>query len=99
MEDRRTAEEWKSFVTPALQCKLNDFHMMGYTKVTEKQLWDCLVHNVWKSNPKKRLHDIVHDIFHLSPNTYMNVLTLNAYQEDDLQASIAALANKNDESS
>ncbi len=96
LETQRTVQEWKSFVSPALDCKLDDFHLMGYTKVTKHELWACLEETVWKDNPTKRLYDVVQDIFHLNPNTYMNELTLRAYQEDDLEASIAALANDNE---
>ena len=44
------------------------------------KLWSCLEEKVWKGNPKKRLHEVIQDIFHLSPHTYMNFMTIEALQ-------------------
>ncbi|MBP1968774.1 hypothetical protein J2Z83_000868 [Virgibacillus natechei] len=91
MDMEQTINEWKPFVKPALDSKVNEFRVMGYSKATEEDIWNCLVQKVWKGNPNKRLHEIVQDVFHLGSNIYLSYLTVNAYQDDDLMASISAL--------
>lgn len=92
METLQTVEEWKEMLKPALESKVSEFQMMGYSKATSADVWDCLVKKVWKGNPEKRLYEVVQDIFHLDTTLYMSYLTVNAYQEEeDMLTSIAAL--------
>ncbi len=92
----RTVNEWKSDIYPVIESKVNEFLEMGYTKTTSEDIWTCLEQKVWKGNPTKKLHEVVQDIFHLSPDIYMSYLTLHAFQDDtDLMASIAALTDLN----
>ncbi|MYL33345.1 hypothetical protein GLW05_06990 [Pontibacillus yanchengensis] len=91
MEEEKTVVEWKKWIEPVLQSKVEEFHMMGYEKARKEEIWNCLIHKVWKGKPNKRLYEIVQDIFHLSVGTYMAYLTVQAYQNDDLLASIEAL--------
>lgn|SRR5690606_36787873 len=96
----KTVKEWKSYIIPALESKQSEFKLVGYTDVTQDEIWSCLEEKVWKGNPKKRLHEVIQDIFHLSPSTYMNFMTVNVLQieDDDLMTSIEALTNdKNNE--
>lgn len=94
MEIRKTVDTWKKELKPALESKAGEFRLMGYSRATEEDIWNCLVKKVWKGNPEKRLHEVVQDILHLSSNIYMSYLTVDAYQDDDLMASIAALTGK-----
>ncbi|MUK86999.1 hypothetical protein GMD78_01100 [Ornithinibacillus sp. L9] len=91
MELVKSVEEWKSLLYPVLESKALEFQMMGYSKATNEDIWDCLVKKVWKGNPSKRIHEVVQDVLHLGSNIYMSYITVNAYQDDDLMASIAAL--------
>ncbi|MDY0396846.1 post-transcriptional regulator [Virgibacillus halophilus] len=93
MESILPVKEWKSHVRPVLACKASEFKLMGYDNATQEDIWNCLSGKIWKGNPHKRLYEVVEDIFHLGTNVYMSYLTVNAYQEDDLEASIAALLN------
>lgn len=95
---KRTVEQWREMVGEVIDSKKDEFHFLGYTSVTPNDIWDCLLHNVWKGNPEKRLHEIVQDIFHLKPQTFMSYLTLQTYQDEDLLQSIEALT-KGEESS
>lgn len=95
METVKTVAEWKSLITPALESKSSEFKLLGYAQATREDVWNCLEKKVWKDNPAKRLYEVVQDIFHLGSNIYMSYLTLNAYQDDDLMASIAALTGEN----
>ncbi|MTW84178.1 hypothetical protein F3157_00645 [Virgibacillus dakarensis] len=91
METLRNVEEWKPMMKPALDSKTSEFKLLGYSQATNDDIWNCLVQKVWKGNPSKRLYEVAQDIFHLAANMYMSYLTLHAYQDDDLMASIAAL--------
>lgn len=87
----KTVSEWKPLIIPALESKTTEFRLQGYEEATNADVWRCLTERVWKGNPEKRLYEVVQDIFHLGSSTYMSYLTLNAYQEDNLMDSIAAL--------
>ncbi|WP_163970105.1 post-transcriptional regulator [Oceanobacillus halotolerans] len=100
MTRTKTVEEWRTTLQPALESKVNELQLMGYTQATKENVWNCLMKKVWRGNPTKRLHEVVQDIFHLSSNIYMSYLTVDTYQEtqnDDIMASIAALTNNDDE--
>ncbi|WP_068674453.1 post-transcriptional regulator [Oceanobacillus sp. Castelsardo] len=86
-----TVNEWKEQMKPILESKAFEFQSMGYSQVTTEEVWNCLVAKVWKGNPKKRMHEITQDIFHLGSNVYLSYLTVKSYENDDLMASIAAL--------
>ncbi|WP_042146126.1 post-transcriptional regulator [Paucisalibacillus sp. EB02] len=90
----KAVEAWKQELKPVLISKAEELQLMGYSKATHEDIWKCLVNKVWKGNPEKMLHEVVQDIFHLSSNIYMSYLTIDAYQDDDLMASIAALTGK-----
>ncbi|WP_026906315.1 post-transcriptional regulator [Paucisalibacillus globulus] len=94
MELVKAVESWKQELLPVLKSKAEELQLMGYPKATDEDIWMCLVKKVWKGNPEKRLYEVVQDIFHLSSNIYMSYLTIDAYQDDDLLASIAALTGK-----
>ncbi|QDP40717.1 post-transcriptional regulator [Radiobacillus deserti] len=92
MSTIKTIDEWKSSLLPVLDSKVNEFHLMGYSRASREDVWKCLSKKVWKGNPEKRLHEVVGDILHLSSAVYMSYLTVEAYQEDEgLLESIAAL--------
>ncbi|WP_181350549.1 post-transcriptional regulator [Thalassobacillus sp. CUG 92003] len=91
MEEYKYVSEWKSVLGPALQSKAEELMTMGYARATQEDVWNCLKKKVWKGDPEKRLHQVVQDIMHLSSNLYMSYLTVSAYQDDDLMASINAL--------
>lgn len=95
--EKKTAQEWRPYIIPAINSKLSEFKLIGYGDVNEDVLWRCLEEKVWKGNPKKRLHEIIQDIFHLQPSTYMNFLTVETLQDqdDDLLASIQAVMRLN----
>lgn len=97
MEVIKNVKEWKPDVLLALESKVNEFKLMGYAQASNENIWKCLEVKVWKGNPPKRLFEVIQDIFHLSSNIYMSYLTVNAYQDNDLMASINALTEGNQE--
>lgn len=97
LEIRKPVDEWKRDLRPAIESKVEELQMMGYPRATVEDVWKCLQKKVWKGNPDKRLHEVVQDILHLSSTIYMSYLTVDAYQayqDDDLMDSIAALTGK-----
>lgn len=98
MGAEQPVNEWRPIIKPVITSKVSEFLEMGYSKATSDDLWNCLEQRVWKGNPPKMLHEVVQDVFHLSPDVYMSYLTLHAFQDDtDLMASIAALTELNEE--
>ncbi|MFD2926080.1 post-transcriptional regulator [Halobacillus naozhouensis] len=94
MEVTKHVREWKDEVKPVLISKKEEFINMGYAEATVDDIWKCLEKKIWKKEVEKRLHEVVQDIFRLSTNQYISYLTVEAYQEEDLMASIQALSNE-----
>ncbi|WP_234982546.1 post-transcriptional regulator [Ornithinibacillus halophilus] len=94
----KTVDEWKPALLPALESKVDELQLLGYSKTSIDDVWKCLVEKVWKGNPSKRLFEVTQDILHLNTNIYMSYLTVSAYQDnEDLMASIAALTGDTEE--
>jgi hypothetical protein len=91
LETHQAVSKWKAAVKPALESKSDELRMLGYQEATGEDVWKCLEVKVWKGDPVMRVYEVVQDIFHLGSNIYMSYLTLDAYKDEDLMASIAAL--------
>ncbi|WP_153732651.1 post-transcriptional regulator [Sporosarcina obsidiansis] len=80
-------------VFPALESKKNEFHLYGYTVVTEKGLWDYLVQKKWrrKEISSMRSYEIVQDLFKLSPAQFMT------YTQTEAQRNSSAFPELSDE--
>ncbi|PLR93746.1 post-transcriptional regulator [Bacillus sp. T33-2] len=74
-------EQFYGKVKPALESKLEEFSMLGYGTVTEKELWDYLTKKKWKK-PKEDVHvyEIVADILSVQPGQFMNYATVEAFK-------------------
>ncbi|AMX82777.1 transcriptional regulator [Geobacillus subterraneus] len=77
---------------PALECKYDEFRLLGYTQVTIDGLWEYLCARKWKNAlAEKKLYELVSDILSLSPGEYMAFLTRRSYErqraagDDDLE--------------
>jgi len=94
--EKKTVQEWKEIVQPALTSKCDEFRLIGYQDISEDEIWNCLEEKVWKGNPVKRLYEVTADIFHLPSSTYMNYKRVGALKVDknDLMSSIEALNQK-----
>lgn len=91
MEIKQDVNKWKQAVFPFLDSKVGELKLMGYSQATREDVWKCLIEKVWKGNPEKRVHQIVHEIMHLKSSTYLSYLTVHSYENDDLMASITAI--------
>lgn len=65
-------------VSEVLESKMEEFHLLGYDAVTADDIWECVTSKYKKEWPM--FHQIVNDIYTLKATTFMNWLTLNAYQ-------------------
>ena len=58
----KTVEELYKRVSPALYSKVKEIKRMGYTLVTEKDVWNYLVDNDWKNRTNLEHYDLISDI-------------------------------------
>ncbi|MDL4841431.1 post-transcriptional regulator [Aquibacillus rhizosphaerae] len=94
----KRVSQWKVEMASVLESKVDEFKLMGYSRATGVDVWNCLTEKVWKGDPEKRLHEVVEDIFHLSSNKYMSYLTVQTYKDDTgLLESIAAITGSQKE--
>jgi hypothetical protein len=62
-----------------INSKVEEFHFLGYDRVTTDEIWDCLKKRKWKKyKEEKMLHQLVNDVLSLSPSEFMNYLTIEA---------------------
>lgn len=88
---KKQASKWKHEINDVLLGKVEEFQLLDYSKATSEDVWNCLMQKVWKGDPEKALHEVVQDIYHLSPGLYMTYLTQQSLMVDELQESIDAL--------
>ncbi|NNV05598.1 post-transcriptional regulator [Geobacillus sp. C56-T2] len=75
-------QRWREQLLPALECKYEEFRLLGYTHVTIDGLWECLWTRKWKGElADQKLHELVSDILSLSPGEYMAFVTRQSYQQ------------------
>ena len=69
----RSVEELYNRVLPALYSKRKEINSLGFKLVTEKDIWNYLVENEWKTKRNLELHDLINDIF------YVDNIKINDY--------------------
>jgi hypothetical protein len=78
-------EHFRIRVRPALGSKLDEFQLLGYDTISEKELWDYLIRKKWKKmNSEKKLFEIVQDILSIKVSDYMSFATIEAYKSQEL---------------
>ena len=76
MDDKiefKSLKELYERVKPALYSKQKEVRRLGLKYVTEKDIWNYLVENVWKTKENLELHELISDIL------YANNYDLNEY--------------------
>ena len=74
-------EVYREQLQIVLDSKVEEFHMLGYERVTLEDVWKCLKDKKWKKvGPDVRLYELVNDVLTLTASDYMTYLTLKAYQ-------------------
>ena len=67
MEDKiefKSLKELYERVKPALYSKLKETKRLGLKYVSETDIWNYLVENVWKSKENLELHELINDILY-----------------------------------
>ncbi|ERN54998.1 MULTISPECIES: post-transcriptional regulator [Alkalihalophilus] len=79
--DKQQFESWRYDVQPALSSKVDEFHFLGYERVTEDQVWACLMYRLRKQKEFIHLHAFVQAILSLKVQDYMTWVTKESYRE------------------
>ena len=70
---------------PALQSKMNEFHLYGYTTVTVEDIWIYCVRKVWRKKDVSdmRNYEITNDILQILPAAFMTYTQIEAQRNSD----------------
>lgn len=64
-----------------IDSKVEEFRVLGYDRVTTKDVWECLKVKKWrKVDQELKLFQLVNDVLSLSTSDYMTYLTMQAYK-------------------
>ena len=75
----KSAKELYDRVLPALYSKVKEVRNLGFKYITEKDIWNYLVNNTWKTKRNLQLHDLISDIL------YADNYKLNDYVMDKIK--------------
>lgn len=87
-------KKYGQMLIPAIETKLNEFKMMGYPTIKEKDIWEYLNEKKWKKTQELALHKIVNDIIVLKVSEIISYQTVEAFKAPNLlldQAELDAL--------
>ena len=70
---------------PALQSKKNEFHLYGYTTVTEEDIWIYCVRKIWRKKDVStmRVYEITNDILKILPAAFMTFTQIEEQRSSD----------------
>ena len=85
----KSAKELYDRVLPALYSKVKEVRNLGFKYITEKDIWNYLVNNTWKTKRNLQLHDLISDIL------YADNYKLNDYVMDKMKLLDIVKALKN----
>jgi hypothetical protein len=71
-------------VKPAMKSKLEEFELLGYGHIEEKEIWDYLKKKRWKKE-EKPLHQVVNDILTLKQGDIINFMAMESYKNTSYQ--------------
>ena len=98
----KTVEELYKRVSPALYSKVKEIKRMGYTLVTEKDVWNYLAENEWNKRNDLELFDLISDI--LSVDNYRlydyvmeNIKKLKDNQKEELKGEFKDIIHEEEE--
>lgn len=83
MEDKiefKSLKELYERVKPALYSKLKELRRLKMNMVSETDIWNYLVENVWKTKENLELHELINDIL------YADNYDLNEYALSKLKS-------------
>ncbi|WP_172369061.1 post-transcriptional regulator [Sporosarcina jiandibaonis] len=70
---------------PALQSKMNEFHLYGYTTVTVEDIWIYCIRKIWRKKDVTQMgsHQIMNDILQILPAAFMTYTQIEAQRNSD----------------
>ncbi|GAA0457039.1 post-transcriptional regulator [Alkalibacillus silvisoli] len=80
---KKHVEEWRPQLYDVIQSKVDELEMLGYERVTHDEVWNCLLHKVWRKNKETTLFQVVQDVLHMSDRIFMSFLTVQVQQQDE----------------
>ena len=74
-----------SHMLPALESKKNEFHLYGYTTVTEEDIWTFCVQKKWRKKDvgSMRTYQIANDILQILPAAFMTFTQIEEQRNSD----------------
>lgn len=74
-------DSYRDHLKPFLTSKMEEFHLLGYDKITEDELWNFLKGRKWKKQEEVKIHQLAADILSVKVNDYMSYTTIETYKE------------------
>ncbi len=70
---------------PAIDSKMTEFHLYGYTTVTQEDIWKFCVQKKWrkKNVDSMKMHEIVNGILRISPAEFMTYTQIEEQRGSD----------------
>jgi len=70
---------------PALISKKNEFHLYGYTTVTEEDIWIYCIRKTWRKKDVNSMHvyEIANDILRILPAAFMTYTQIEEQRSSD----------------
>lgn len=85
MSSTHIYDQYRSQVKPALNSKIEEFHLLGYDTINEDELWVFLTKKKWKKPSEAiRIAELVQDILNVKVANFMNYATIEAFKTTDL---------------
>lgn len=73
--------QFRTQVKPAMVSKLEEFRLLGYDSVSEKELWEYLTKKKWrKVTDEKKLYEIIQDILSIKVSDFISFATIETYK-------------------
>ncbi|MEW9053749.1 MAG: post-transcriptional regulator [Neobacillus sp.] len=84
MEIGHAYDHFRTQVEPALVSKLEEFRILGYNAVSEKELWKYLTKKKWKKVKEEvKLYEIIGEILSVKVSDYLSYTTIETYKHND----------------
>jgi hypothetical protein len=80
-EPQMTEEQMNAMIEQLCESKAEDFHLIGYDRVSGADVWECVSDKYHKKGTPP-LYQVVNDILSLKVTQFMNFITLNMYRGD-----------------
>ena len=81
----RQFEQLYTHMLPAIDSKKNELHLYGYPMVTSEAIWTYCVQKKWRKKDilTMRMHEMAHDILHVSPAEFMTFTHIEEQRSSD----------------